>query len=252
MSACLRSTRSGLFTSIALLLVFVVPVPAHAGGDSWLPLQIGNRWVYTIPGGGVYSEVITTTFQLHGRTVFVKKYIGGPHDGLENYWLTDSDGNVFLAGVNNRAGGGDASGYEPPVKLFATTPSLGLTWDTRVALYDLLTGVVIDSLDFRCEVLEDVSLTVPAGQFHAFGVGTDVTFAGPSPSLTRADRQAFTLDGRLLVTAKNRVNSVATMWYAQGVGVVQFEPGGGYQLQSFGNPTEVARTTWGRVKSLYR
>jgi hypothetical protein len=243
------SARKGLLFSIALLLLLAAPGVARADGGPWLPLEVNNRWEYVTAGGG-YAEAITGTLDLLGRTVFVKSYIGGPDNGLENYWLTDADGSVLLAGFNNRPAS-FALAFDPPLRYLAVPPALGLTWDSHALVRNLPDLAVVDSVDIHWQEMEDVSLTVPAGTYHSFGVGQVVAPVAPRAALVRADGQTFSLDGRRLAT-NGAINSNATDWYAQGVGVVQLQSSALYQLRWFGNPLPVARTTWGSIKQLYR
>jgi hypothetical protein len=233
---------------ITLALLAVLTAPAAHAGD-WLPLIVGNHWDYVDGSSAAYSEQITGSISLLGRTVFVKSYIGGSDNGLVNYWQSDASG-VYLAGFDN-ASAAFALAYDPPIKWLAVPPALNAIWHTPAVAYELPAMTVFANLDIQLQVMEDVVLTVPAGNFHCFGVG-QVPIAGAQDGVVLSSiGQEFTLDGRR-VRAGAQTLSDATDWYSDNVGDVQIRSSALWMLSSYGAPTATAASTWGAIKRLYR
>ena len=241
--------RTVLIALAACALIARVAVPASAAATPpLLPLEIGNHWEYLSASGTVYAEAITGTRVVLGRTVTVKSYLAGPDAGLQNWWLTGPNGEVLLAGAD-RPDAGVLWAYEPPITYCGGSPALGASWLTHVVAYDLLTSGVFAEFDITFVVIEDVTLTVPAGTFPSFGVGQIV--AGNVAPL--ASSRGFTLDGRLASSALKATASTASDWFSPGVGVVQlFTNSELFRLTGYGNPTPARTTSWGMLKQLYR
>jgi len=229
-------------------LVAVIVAPTAARSDPWLPLDVGNRWEYGGTGGAHQVETITGQRIVRGRVVSVKSYDEGPDAGLENYWLLDADGSVLLAGFM-RPSGGLAWAYEPPIRLLPVPPIVGPQPFQNVVVYDLFTDAVVFNGSFRFDVLEDVMLTVPAGSFHAFGVGQAIPLPGPGVG----SRPTLAADGRWLGAGPPSIYLVETTdWFTEGVGEVQYKSDVLYQLLGFGRPTPTVHSSWGAIKRLYR
>jgi hypothetical protein len=234
-----------------LVLALALVLPAAARGDGvWQPLDVLTHWHYAVDGGGGEDVTITGTTTLLSRTVAVKHYSGGIDDGLDQYWLTGPDGEVLLAGFN-RPGFGLA--YDPPIALLETPPALGLTWWTDATIHLLPALTVSDSLHIQWAVFEDVVLDLPIGSLPAFGVGqTGAAVAAPAAATLAASR-GFTIDGRRIPDGATTNVSNATDWYSENIGVVQYQVGGTYhRLTTFDRPDAVARSSWGRIKRIYR
>lgn len=231
----------------ALFVALVVSQPAARAEASWMPLQVGNRWQYVGTDSAHQTEVIVRTMTLRGREVFVKSYVEGPNAGLENYWLIGADGSVALCGYN-RADFGVA--YEPPLTLLAAPPALGRTWSTHTISYRLSDMTVHETFDIDWSVADEVMLQVPAGTYHCYAVG-QVT---PGVLLEPGPGRSFTLDGRPAprTASTTALPVVITDWFAEDVGIVQYESDDLYRLLSFGNATPVRAFSWGRLKSRYR
>ena len=150
------------FSRLALALVIATAfTPSLARSDSWMPLQIGNRWEYRGTGGGHQVEHITGTFTLRGRVVAIKHYDEGVDAGLENYWLNDPDGSVLLAGFTGADGFGIA--YEPPIRYLNGPPAVGAKPPQFVTAYNLSTNAVEFADYLQRDITEDVVLSLPAG-----------------------------------------------------------------------------------------
>ena len=91
----------------SLILIAVVILPYACSAEEYLPLQIGNRWEYTSSEGDETKEV-TWTFGLWGEEVYVISHPESVHNlGLENYWTTSIEGDVFVGGSGLRTRVGD-------------------------------------------------------------------------------------------------------------------------------------------------
>ena len=123
----------------AVIARCAVSQSAAAATPPLLPLEIGNRWEYLGASGTVYTEAITGTRVILGRTVTVKSYLAGPDAGLQNWWLTGPNGEVLLAGAD-RPDAAVLWAYEPPITYCGGSPALGDSWLTHVVAYDLLVG----------------------------------------------------------------------------------------------------------------
>lgn len=240
-----RSPYTLLWGCIIALAAFVSPRPALA--DPWLPLDLGTRWEYRSVGGSHQVETITGFPVLHGRTVAAKHYSEGVDAGLENYWLLAPDSSVLLAGFNNPSAA-LAVLYEPPIRLLPVPPVVAPGPFVTTTIYNLFTDAVLGVFPLRYDVTEEVQLTLPAGSFHAFGVGQAIML--PAPRL--AAGRTLSLDGRTIDPGGSSIYAVSTTdWFSEGVGEVQYQADDLYQLISFGGPTPTARSSWTAVKRLF-
>lgn len=232
--------------ALALLLALVL-APSVATSETWQPLAIGSRWEYRGTGSAHQVETITGQRVVRGRVVAVKSYAEGADAGLENYWLLDADGSVLLAGFLNPSAS-LAWAYEPPIRYLPVPPAVGEQPFQIVNVYDLFTDALVFLGRFRYDVTEEVTLALPAGSFHAFGVGRVIPLPGPA----MAKGGSFTLDGRRVPAAASSIYIIDTTdWYSEGVGVVQYKTSDLYQLVGYGQPTPTATSSWGRLKRLY-
>jgi hypothetical protein len=135
-------------------------------------------------------------------------------------------------------------------------PALGQTWSTHTIAYNLADMSVYLVLDYALSVLEDVQLTVPAGTYHAFGIGPPPPATGSAATVALPSGRSLSLDGRSAVAAPAAgTTSTAALhedWYAQGVGDIQYRANSLNQLVNFSIPTPTAGVSWGKVKRLYR
>lgn len=231
--------------TLSLLLVALAPSAAAA---AWLPLAVGNQWVYMDDADEPHTETITSIGSVRGRHVFVKEYAGGIDDGLLNFWQIGSDGSVLLCGYY-KPWYPFGLLYEPPVRIFPGQPVLDLEWDTHTVAYSVPDNVYYGSFDTYWKVRGEYTFTVPAGTFPCFGV------AQVAPPAVVVNGQALGLDGRVLPGGGAPSASgpaSAAEWYSNGTGVVESDTGVVYILQSVGGPTPARASSWGRIKGLYR
>ena len=237
-----RFSRLGTTSLLFALVSALAAAPPAARAQSYQPLQVGNQWVYSYLPGGSETKTVTGTVRVFGREAFVIRY--GPsldNEGLENYWSTSPDDDVLLHGFNRTLDPGWNFIYDPPVVMLDAPPALGGTWTQTVTWYTVSGPDTIPAGTFPLTyaVLEAGDLTVPAGTFYAFGIGTP-----PEIGARFASAGAFTVTGDRITTL-----AVATDWWAEGVGLVRT---GDYVLEAFGGPTGADAITWGGLKALYR
>ena len=241
------STPRGLTHASSLAFALLLLSTAATAGP-WMPLSPGTRWEYQGDAGGHQVESITGTTTLHGRVVAIKYHAEGVDTGLENYWLLDADGSVLLAGYFSPAQGSGLV-YEPPIRFVPVPPVLGPQPFVLTAFHDFATDAVIVTVPVRYDVTQDLMLSLPAGVYHAYGVGRYISLPEPNG----ATGAQFSLDGRLVMPRGKSIYYFDTSdWFSEGVGEVQYNVGELYQLRSFDLPTATVRSTWSAIKHLYR
>jgi len=230
--------------ALALLAGGLAPVSRAA----WQPLAVGAQWTYDGDAGSHEVQAITGTFTLRGRTVAIKSYLEGPDAGLSNFWLLDTDGSVLLAGFDNPSAG-LALAYEPPIRVLPVPPVVGPQPFVDVTAYDLGTGAVFTQFPIRYDVFLQARVAVPAGAFDTFAVGQAIDLPAPGA----ATPGSLALDGRRRATTSRGIAAgEPSDWYAESFGVVQFQATQFFQLVSTNAPSAAVRTSWARVKRLYR
>jgi hypothetical protein len=230
-----------VLTPVLATLALAIGSPAFA--QPYFPLAIGNSWDYQTAGGAHETQTITGTTTVFGHDVFVNTFANNPDNaGLENYWQVGSNGGVLLFGFYR---GGDGFGilYDPPLTIVDAPLALGKTWSSEATFYRLPGMTPDGTFTVSFSAYEDVMLTVPAGTFHAFGIGQYL----PPGSAKAFASGALNLDGTLRVTT-----SQATDWYTAGVGEVQYGPGDLFELVGLNLPTPAGALSWGYVKAIYR
>jgi len=246
--------RLQLVCALAAALAFAalppMILPADEARAQWLPLAIGNEWTYMDEGDEPHVEAITDLGRVRGRRMYVKSYVGGPDDGLLNFWALDDDGSVLLGGYY-KPWYPFGLVYEPPVRVFPGSPAVGLEWTTHSVAYSVPDNVFYAEFDLYWRVQQEVTLVLQAGTFNAFGVGQ---VAPPAVSLS-PEGQAWTLDGRVAgPSAGARFNGPdsASEWYSDGVGLVKYDVGEPFHLSAYNFATPAVTSSWGRIKQLYR
>ena len=247
-----RSARvRGLVTCAAFLLLGGLLAASNVSAADWLPLKLGNEWTYVDDGDQPHTESFIETGFVRGRRVFVREYIGGPDDGLYNFWLKDAEGGVLLAGYYKPIYPFGLV-YEPPVKIIPGVPAVGMQYTTHVYAWSVPDNAPYAEFDLNMAVQSQVTLNVLAGSFTCFGVGQ---VAPPLLNFAAAPGVTLGLDGRVIGDGGQMLGNApdsATDWYADGVGLVQYNVGMLFQLSGANLPTPTAHTSWGRLKQLYR
>lgn len=232
------SLRENLLALFAL--ISLVGTPENARCQTYQPLDIGNFWSYQGPSGEQETHIVQGTRVIRGTPVYVVKYSGGHDDGLENYWTTDASGDLFLWGFyapNAEFG----LVYDPPLLFLDSPLALGDSWQTTFSAYSLPDTSYFGQFTFRQKVYEEGVVTVPAGDFYAYGVGEAP--GAPSPSIPfLADHD---LAGNAISTTRG---GAPTSWFSQDVGEVQLNAFVFLKLTAYLAPTPTTPSSWGALK----
>lgn len=236
--------------ALAALALLAALSPGTAARADWLPLAVGNQWVYMDETDEPHTEAITDEAHVRGRRMFVKSYLGGQDDGLVNFWKLDTDGSLLLGGYY-RAAYPFGLVYEPPVKIFPGSPVVNQEWTTHTVAIAIPDNVIYAEFDLYWKVQEQVTVPSPAGTFECVGVGQ----VAPPAFAAAPGGAPLALDGTVIRPAEGPLDngpSSATEWYADGVGLVRYDTGVPYLLQSYDLVTPAVTSSWGRLKRLYR
>lgn len=222
-------------TGLLLLAMLAAGLSSQAGTayGPYFPLLDDWSWSFADGGSSLTAEV-TGEREVLGQTVIVVTTTRDAEPSYETYFSVDVDGNVFLHGFDN-PGIPATRAYDPPIRYMPYAPVAESVWATSHTRYGDLDGA--DSLGVfttRYEVIDEVSLTVPAGTFDCILVEGGRVKGG--------DR--FAVDGRSL-----RVGDDGLDWYARDVGRVRRIGPGTYDLVSFaGTVVPVRAVSWSRLK----
>jgi hypothetical protein len=221
----------------------VSPRAAAESRTTYLPLAQDCTWSYTAQNGSAETQTVVGQRVLFGSAVTVIDYSQSTaNEGLENYWTTESDGDVLLWGFFRDGPSPWGQLYQPPIRVLDAPLFVGETWSGETFQYDLPDTIPAGSLTWDFRVYGEGQLTVPAGTFDTFGVGPDsLGTGGPA-------RAGFSLSGERIGDAAGERS--ATSWWAPWVGQVQYRSDTTYQLASY-SVTPVARATWTTIKALY-
>jgi hypothetical protein len=230
---------------ILALMSALVPSIADAQPD-YFPLRVGNQWSYSGSAGGAEVQTVTGTTEILGTTVFVVRFSQSTNnEGLEDYWSVAADGDVMLSGFF-RSNEGWGFAYDPPVVLVHPPLAVGSQWIAPTTIYNLPDGTLFGDVTFGLQVYEEVVLTVPAGNFPAFGIGQFIPGSGTG-SMPSSLQGQYTLTGERVAGV-----SPATDWWTEGVGRPRYVSDQVYDLESYGIPTPSLASSWGSLKVLFR
>ena len=145
----------------SILLGVVLCGSTQAADSDYFPIEEGIIWRYDAGDdiqGWQESRYFFGTIELNGTTAHILHYEGGPYDGMREYWSKDAEGDIRYHGFS-----------QPPlISLIVFTPPIlwydfplyvGKTWQTSPSQIDLL-----------FEVVQQRSITVPAGTFQSFTI----------------------------------------------------------------------------------
>ena len=224
---------------IACILVFSIAGPVS--GQEYLPLETGNFWSYVTDVGGEEMRVVGEQIPIFQGTPFgIEHPISDNNQGLVNYWTSGTDGDVLLWGFF-RDGWGRL--YQPPISMVDAPLAVGKSWTTTVDIYSLPDTIFMETADISYIVQEAPELTVPAGVFPTYGIGT------LTPVSTTVSTGRYTLWGEIMMDKE--VGNLS--WYSLDVGIVQEDFGSIYKLETYtDHPVAVVVSSWGAVKALYR
>jgi hypothetical protein len=214
LSVATTAVAAGILTGAALA----------GGGENYLPLVLGNRWEYALPGGDTEIQVVDRTGVVRGREVFV---IAHSVDGTpiqEDYWSTP-DGDVLFHGYYRPI---EDFGVlcDPPVKLVEAPLLSGSTWSSKVELFVLPDSLSVGFTIFSFAVTGIEELQVPAGFFTTTAIeplGIAAELAG--------------------------VISFPSRWVTSGIGTIRLAEGAvPHDLETYSVVLPVLPTSWGAIK----
>ena len=245
----LESIHRDAAAMIALVIALGFSATPSSAYD-YHPLDPGRQWYYesdlgetelmTIAGERVVLGALTTVRreELTAQTV-------------ENFWTVDGDGHLFLHGAVNYTYSFELA-YLPPIRMVDAPLELDKSWTTPgIHLYDLQ-GVFQGSIfDYSLNVFTEGLVTVPAGEFYAYGVGELIAV----PLLRSSSGECFDLLGRRIPAPPSAETDHPQVWYVDGLGVVKMDPLGyepeAFKLHWWTGPTPVEPGSWGSIKTLF-
>jgi hypothetical protein len=248
---CLAGKRFTILCAWALLAVLVA-YPIYCLAGDYLPLDIGNQWYYESDLGETQLMTIIGEEVILGAVTRVRRQ-DMVTDLFENFWTSDSAGNLYLHGARNLDGHFEA-GYLPPLKFVDVPLALGTAWVTEgFQTYDLDGTPWGDGpFDYPLRVYFEGGVVVPAGEFYSFGVGYDVGVA----LLESPAGEFYDIFGRHVSPGQEPLQGDITDWYSDGIGLVQHTiySGGQHALQLcwWSHSVSARSSSWSRIKQLYR
>jgi hypothetical protein len=219
-----------------VLTLIVVLTPSACLSQEYLPLSFGSSWHYEGVQGAQERQTVVGTVDVWGMSTRVIQFTESTHNpGLKNYWTTEPDRDVLLWGFNRKGFGWL---YNPPIRVLDAPLFIGKTWSTTVQIFSVPDTVLVGTFPFAFTVYEEGVISVPAGSFSAFGIGSTT----PLPA-------RYSISGEV---ARAEPQGSADVWYSEGVGRVRYIADQRYDLESYGQPTPVLSATWGSIKRQFR
>jgi hypothetical protein len=169
-------------------------LPSFCFISSYLPLQVGNKWIYTSLVQGQYrNDEIIGSEAIYGTTTYIKQRLEpSPDNYQEKQWLAYDISSLLLYRIWGNEGADPAVDLSPPAVLNKVAPQVGNSWSWGVP--NMFTGNI--------EVVSiNDTVTVPAGTFY-----------------------------RCLKTKETQVPSgkIKITHYAPGVGMIRYENQGSW------------------------
>jgi hypothetical protein len=229
-----------------ILTAVLMVTPSLVKGEDYLPLALGNFWVYDGSYIGEHEETrVADIVQIWGSDVYAILYENSTHNnGLINYWTTTPDGDVDLWGFRGWDGYGLA--YRPALRVVDGPLFLGKRWGMEIDVYQTPDTTYGWHEVWAFEVTFEGDLDLPVGRLHVFGVEPvepdsprNQLFSNRSP------------EGHLSVPPTSR-SRTPDVWWSDTVGRVQYSSSDLYELSAYGQmPVPVETSSWGRIKALY-
>jgi hypothetical protein len=196
---------------------------AGAGGENYLPLVLGNRWEYALPGGDTEIQVVDRTDVVRGREVFVIAHTVDGTPIQEDYWSAP-DGDVLFHGYYRPI---EDFGVlcDPPVKLVDAPLLSGSTWSTKSELFVLPDSLSVGFDSFAFAVVGIEKLEVPAGTFTTTAI----------EPLGSAEQGGGPID-------------FPTRWVTSGIGTIRLGGPAPHDLETYSVVLAVLPTSWGAIK----
>jgi hypothetical protein len=246
-----RSARSAVSVlALAFVPALVAPFPDEcvAQEHRYIPLAVGNRWIYDNTYGFHEEQHVAGTIELFGRTAFVMRYENSTvNEGLENYWIADESGDLYVCGFHRTLQSFGAL-YDPPLLWLDAPLEQGKTWIGTASVFDYPSLDPAGSLALGSIVVAHGTVDVPAGSYEAYAVGqftpSATAAASAAATVSLLSTQGFEPDGTRIDMLSGFVGPT---YYSDGVGVVIYDS---YTLSS--EPVPAGAGTWGRLKASYR
>jgi hypothetical protein len=240
----------------AIALAAVLGCAGASPAVTYQPLDVGSVWQYsndlgeTQTGTMVGHRVVLGVETAVRHEVFVGD--GRSSQVFENFWTAGADGDLYLHGAVNYTDTFEIA-YNPPVLMVDGPLELGEAWVTSgIQAYDLEGNPLgMGPFDYGLMVYSVGDVTVPAGTFHAYGIGA---YFGRPLMQGRAGR-VYDVLGRRLRVSVDAGSREASDWYAEDVGLVQHSsqasPEKTMKLTAW-QPSPVRDVGWGRIKALFK
>jgi hypothetical protein len=223
---------------------------AGASAQTYLPLEVGTRWIYGSPDGLDRDTIVVVGPAVFDGLEVVEFRYQGLDAGLSNFWTVDSDGSVLLHGFD-RPAESFAIHYIPPIRMVPAPVLQGQTWRDTVDGHCVRPGCYSGDTTtiFISTVTGIEPHTVPAGTFTAAAVELAIDL--PTLQIAAA-RPGYTILGTRVASRNTMVEPCCAQlrWWADGVGLIHDQ--GAWTLLSYDHTTPVRATSWGHLKSIYR
>lgn len=205
---------------------------AQTGDTDYFPIKEGIVWRYDAHDDIQFweeSRHFLGTIELNGTTAHILHYEGGPYDGLQEYWSEDAEGDIRYHGFSHLPWLSIV--FTPPILWYDFPLFVGKTWQTSPS-----------QIDLRFEVVEQRSITVPAGTFECFTI-----------ERYEAPEKASSLATDVLGRRSRPPGRAGWEDVAPAVGLVQsLTSWEQFRLRAIDTVTAVQLTTWSAVRRLYR
>lgn len=238
------------FAAFPLLALLALLPAQDVHAQTYHPLGEGLQWEYSSTVDGMMLMTMMGDRSVFGTETRIRLQEEETQT-YENYWTSDASGNLFLHGAFNYDGFGLL--YDPPIQMVSAPLVLGKTWTTEgIDLYDM-DGNPWGSgpIDYPVRVYTEGTVSVPAGDFYAYGVGFD---AGAGAGIV-SNGNTYDMFGRRVDDTESRGDN-ATVWYTEDVGeVIESsiqDESLGFRLVSYDAPVPVLPMSWGVIRSLFR
>ena len=236
--------------ALASIAFFFGPV-CEAAAQDYHPLTVGSQWEYFSTVDGTDMMSITGEEEVLGTLTRVRREIAEA-ETIDTFLTQDAAGNLFCHGSRNLTLHLEFA-FVPPLRMVDAPLSLGKTWTiTQVMRYHFDgTPFTEEPFDLVFRVYTEGNVSVPAGDFFAYGVGYSLGFPG------RFRASAGDLDILGHHPRDQNRQSYPMEWYAVGVGLVIHtyleDEQLGYRLVSYSIvPTATHNETWSGIKVLFR
>lgn len=217
-------TRTSGIIATALLLAAAF---AATAGDTYMPLEVGNRWGYSSDLDFVGPDIKVCSEgpnEVLGGSWTITYLVSDHSPTLENYWSTNEEGDVMLHGFR-RLDPRRAYYYDPPLVLMDAPPRPGKTWTSDVGVRTSPLGDEVGRMVVTFTMTEPDTLFAGGEPRVAWGVLEE------QQVVATAIGEELWLDGRSLPDVKADV--VVPHWWSLSVGEIQYRSAGTFHLVDF-------------------